>query len=283
MQNTTTFLVLIKLLIMKTKNRHLYFFKLAPCIAILMLQFQLASAQTTYYVKAGGNDNNNGLTMATAVKTIQRAVDLAGSSGDRIEIKEGTFYETVNVNKDNLTITNYDDGDVHVTAFDQLTTWTLHDVGKNIWKINFIPDDFDANGIGHLTKQTLSSGKIIQFLKVFANGQLMKISRYPNMPDQIDSILSPTKYGNPVKVYEDQKFRFYGTGYVQNESFYDAYAGAIFQAMIGTKFTPVQGLVNSGVTANGYGMGECLPANTLPGWQQAEYHFFPSSNSDRYP
>lgn len=46
----------------------------------------------TYYVRNFGNDNNDGLTVKTAKKTIQGGLDVAVSSNDTVDI-EGLFYE----------------------------------------------------------------------------------------------------------------------------------------------------------------------------------------------
>lgn len=254
---------------------------------IFILTIRPSFGQTTYYVKAGGNDSNSGLSIAAAVKTIQRAVDLA-SSGDRIEIKEGTFNETVSISKSDLIVTNYDNGNVFITAFDKIDSWTEYDTDKNIYVADFTPQDFDSTGIGHILKDANGSstppGAVTQFLQVFAkkgllNGQLMKISRFPKIPDPIDSILSPGHYGNKVKIYEDQKFRFYDP--IQPESFYQNLDGAIIQAMVGQKLSPVQGKIDGGTNDGVYSLGECLYNNTTKGWQNANYNFLPISNGDR--
>ncbi len=290
MQLITLFPEMIKSLMTRPENRRFYFFKLLLCAAILMLEFQLASAQTTYYVKSGGSDSNNGLTMATAVKTIQRAVDLAGNNGDRIEIKGATYHEKVTVTKSNLTITNYPGTEVYITALDPIddSAWTLCDTcsSNNIYYTQFIPDDFDETGISHLIENRSYGATMIQFLEVFArkdgeNGRLMKIARFPDMPDSIGGIFTPELYGNKVKVYEDRTFRFYGPE--QTQAFYESKKGGIFQAMIGTKFTPVQGLIEGGQSDSGFSLGYCLDANVVSGWKKVPVstHFFPLLSSDR--
>ncbi len=54
----------------------------------------IASAQTTYYVSTSGNDTNNGTSISTAWKTIQKAATSA-AAGSTINILKGTYNEHV--------------------------------------------------------------------------------------------------------------------------------------------------------------------------------------------
>lgn len=58
-----------------------------------------AGAQTTYYVRTSGNDTNDGLTPATALKTIQAAVGKCTKSGGgyTIVVGPGTYTERVRI------------------------------------------------------------------------------------------------------------------------------------------------------------------------------------------
>ncbi len=79
------------------------------------------AAQTfavNYYVKTTGNNANNGLTYATAFKTIQKALDVA-APGTTIFVGAGTFKERLwwsnSGSADNfITLTNYNGGIVYV-------------------------------------------------------------------------------------------------------------------------------------------------------------------------
>src|SRR5438105_4053502 len=69
------------------------------------------SGQVYYVDGAQGNDQNDGLTIATAWKTIQKSFD-AAVAGSTVMIKGGTYYEqlTVHVNGtagNPITFTNY--------------------------------------------------------------------------------------------------------------------------------------------------------------------------------
>ena len=60
-----------------------------------MLTASLASAQTYYFVdKSTGSDSSNGTTEATAWRTIQKALDVAGANSI-VQIKAGTYYENL--------------------------------------------------------------------------------------------------------------------------------------------------------------------------------------------
>lgn len=57
------------------------------------------TAATTYYVANNGNDNNNGLTPATAWKTLDHVSDQTFQPGDSILFRRGdTWRETLYVN-----------------------------------------------------------------------------------------------------------------------------------------------------------------------------------------
>ncbi len=53
------------------------------------------NAGTTYYVSREGSNRNDGLSPATAVKNIQKAIDIA-SEGDNILVAEGNYYGLMN-------------------------------------------------------------------------------------------------------------------------------------------------------------------------------------------
>jgi hypothetical protein len=73
----------------------------------------------SYFVDgASGNDAWNGLTWATAKRTIQAAVNTVTSgNGDYIFVKSGTYTENVNVNKGNLHLIGEDQHMVNVDSF----------------------------------------------------------------------------------------------------------------------------------------------------------------------
>ncbi len=68
--------------------------------AIVVIGFAAhADAQRTYYVRASGNDTNDGLTPATALRTIQAGVSkcTASGGGHRVVVGPGTYNERVRV------------------------------------------------------------------------------------------------------------------------------------------------------------------------------------------
>jgi hypothetical protein len=76
-----------------------------------------ASSLTVYYVDGAlGNDQNDGLTLATAWKTIQKSFD-AAVAGSTVKIKGGTYYEQLAVHVSGtagnpVTFTNYNNEQV---------------------------------------------------------------------------------------------------------------------------------------------------------------------------
>ena len=62
-------------------------------IALFILNSQLFSQGTIYFVKEDGNDNNAGTSWATAFATLQKALDSADSL-DQIWVAAGTYHPT---------------------------------------------------------------------------------------------------------------------------------------------------------------------------------------------
>ena len=68
-----------------------------------------------YYVDPDGNDLEAGTSWATAFETIQKALDTA-SSGDVIDVNEGTYYEAIDFNGLDCTLRSTDPNDWDVVA-----------------------------------------------------------------------------------------------------------------------------------------------------------------------
>ncbi len=68
--------------------------------------FQQAYA-ATYYVSPSGTDSNNGTSLSSPVKTINKALSKAKSSGDIIYVMTGTYVETVNIGQSGITLSAY--------------------------------------------------------------------------------------------------------------------------------------------------------------------------------
>lgn len=72
-------------------------------ITVLVLSSSFAYGQTTYYVnKANGSNRNDGKTPSTALKNIQKAVDIA-APGDNIYVAEGNYFGLLDCGNINIT------------------------------------------------------------------------------------------------------------------------------------------------------------------------------------
>ncbi|MBH8566255.1 right-handed parallel beta-helix repeat-containing protein [Nostoc sp. CENA67] len=79
--------------------------KSAPAFRIGSDKLALATSGTTYYVSPTGNDDNNGLTEGTALRTLQKAANKVKNPGDTVYIMNGTYTQDVtNPGKSLLTI-----------------------------------------------------------------------------------------------------------------------------------------------------------------------------------
>jgi parallel beta-helix repeat protein len=120
--------------------RHLKFANMARRLAVTTaVFFSLIStswAATTYYVANNGNDANNGTSINTPLKTIQRAMNKV-VAGDTVYVRGGTYREEITANrggtKDNyVTVSGYQNEVPVIKGSDIVTGWTLH--SGNIWK-----------------------------------------------------------------------------------------------------------------------------------------------------
>ncbi len=122
------------------------------------------SRATDYYVATNGNDSWPG-TLAQPFATIQKAADTV-AAGDAVQIRGGTYHESVVVNNRNgtssnrIAFKNYADETVVLDGTESLadigSTWTLHS--------------------GSIYKTTLSK----DIWQLFIDGRMQVIARWPN-------------------------------------------------------------------------------------------------------
>jgi hypothetical protein len=103
---------------------------------ICLLMALAAKAQTNYYVdSAAGNDNNNGTSLGTAWKTIQKACN-AATANSVVQIKAGTYHENIVVNVTGtngnpITFKNYNNDQVLIDGAGTSGTTLLTITNKN--------------------------------------------------------------------------------------------------------------------------------------------------------
>ncbi|QHW32980.1 carbohydrate-binding protein [Paenibacillus rhizovicinus] len=125
---------------------------------------QAAHAASNYYVAPGGSDSNNGTSLGTPFKTIQKAASVA-AAGDTVYIRGGTYRETVTPANSGTTgspinYQAYQGEDVLISGLDPVTTsWTAY--SGNIYSTNLTMGLGDENA-------------------VFVNGSNMTYARWPN-------------------------------------------------------------------------------------------------------
>lgn len=134
---------------------------------------QASAAATTYYVDGtNGSDTNNGTSLNTAFKTIQKAANVM-IAGDTSYIRTGTYRETVapvNSGSSGLPIKfkAYNNEVVTVNANDAITGWTQH--SENIYKASM---DWDfEKGYGNT---------------IFVDSNLADEARWPNNLKELDT------------------------------------------------------------------------------------------------
>ncbi len=77
--------------------------KMIVGIAVFILFYAGISGGTTYYVDPNGSNDSDGLSWATAFKTIQKGID-SSVNGDIVDVNEGTYYEDIDFNGKDITV-----------------------------------------------------------------------------------------------------------------------------------------------------------------------------------
>jgi hypothetical protein len=164
---------------------------------IISLLFAINSVTSAidYYVDQSslGNDLNNGTSLSTPFKTIQKAASMA-VAGDIVYIRTGTYRETVIPAKSGtagfpITFQAYNNEIVTISGTEFVTGWSLH--SGNIYKAA-MPGNF-------MTTVHNQSDQI------FVDGTMMSIARWPNntsfdpsypAKSMITGFVSKTSLGN---------------------------------------------------------------------------------------
>lgn len=144
---------------------------LAMTMALLLVYVPLLSwkpteafAATGYYVSTAGSDSNNGTSLSTPFKTIQKAASVA-QAGDSVTVRGGTYRETVTPANSGtaanpITYQAYPGENVTISGLDAVTSgWTAY--SGNIYYTNVTMGLADQNA-------------------VFVDGADMTYARWPN-------------------------------------------------------------------------------------------------------
>ena len=107
-------------------------------VAVVLLACCAVQAQS-FYVAVNGSDTNNGLSVSSPFKTIQKAANVA-QAGDTVYIRAGLYREQVSLSRSGsagnpITFTAYNGEEVRVTTTEILSGWTQH--AGNIYKVPF--------------------------------------------------------------------------------------------------------------------------------------------------
>ncbi len=134
------------------------------------------AAPTVYYVSPSGSDNNNGLSLGTSFRTIQKCANVV-AAGDTCLIRGGTYRETVVVPTSGaagnpIIFKNYDNESVTISGADVIpsTSWSLY--SSNIYRA---PMNWSLN------VRTSSPNNQVTNNQVFVDGQMMVEARWPNI------------------------------------------------------------------------------------------------------
>jgi len=105
-------------------------------IAVFFSLISSSWAATTYFVANNGNDLNNGTSISTPFKTIQKAMGKV-VAGDTVYVRGGTYREEITAYRGGsagnyVTVAGYEKEVPVIKGSEIVSGWTLH--GGNIWK-----------------------------------------------------------------------------------------------------------------------------------------------------
>ncbi|RKP49874.1 hypothetical protein D7Z26_18770 [Cohnella endophytica] len=230
--------------------------QLALCMALLLavsiasvLAPSVAHAAATYYVATTGSDSNNGTSLGTPFKTIQKAASVA-VAGDTVNIRAGTYRETVSpanngTSASPIVFQNYSGESVTISGLDAVTSaWTQY------------------SGNIYYTNTTMSLGDQDA---VFVDGAPMTYARWPNKTGASPMTNDGAMIGSgSLTSITDSGMPNQGSGY---------YNGGIVWFIAGAKWTA------HGATITGSGSGTVN--FTIPGDMGSEHNPGDISRGDR--
>jgi hypothetical protein len=130
------------------------------------------AAPTNYYVSLSGSDDNDGQSLNTAFRTIQKCAQVA-VAGDTCLIRAGVYRETVTPARSGtagspITFRAYNNEAVTISGADVVAGWSLHSgqIYKTAlaWNLN------------------VRNGAQVTNNQIFVDGQMMPEARWPNVP-----------------------------------------------------------------------------------------------------
>ncbi|OON95354.1 MAG: hypothetical protein ATN31_11150 [Candidatus Epulonipiscioides saccharophilum] len=122
--------------------------------------------------------------------TISEAIN-AASEGDSIVVHEGVYREKLDIDKEGLTITNFEDEYVLVTGLDLVTGFKdAEDHPTKGVKVAEVPESWKKSNL--------------EFSQVFINGVLGDMARHPNrtIEAMMDPLSEGSGYGSVTNVYK---------------------------------------------------------------------------------
>lgn len=160
----------------------------ASLVSILTLNFLLSgiaihAATTNYYVSTTGDDANDGTSLATPFRTIQKCNNVS-TPGTVCNIRGGTYREAVGTDKqgtatDPITFQPYNNEKVTIDARDTIdpSSWTLYDADKGIYKTNAMNWDL---GLGNN--------------QIFIDSTPLHEARWPNIDPGYEELYKDSAY-----------------------------------------------------------------------------------------
>jgi len=142
---------------------------------------------STWFVATNGSDSNPG-TLGAPFKTIQHAATIA-NTGDVVDIRGGTYHETVTPSHNGVTFQNYNNEAVTISGADPITGWTKS--SGNIYEANMPWDLGEGNN------------------QIFDNGSMVNEARWPNTSTNLSyptlaSVQSGGGGGNTITIHDSQ-------------------------------------------------------------------------------
>ncbi|NME72363.1 right-handed parallel beta-helix repeat-containing protein [Flammeovirga aprica] len=200
----------------------------------LLFCFIMAKGQTTYHVYSDEIpwETSNPVQENGKMYSINEAISKA-SDGDIIEVHEGIYREKLVVNKDNLTIKNYQNEYVLVTGAEVVNGWT---------KASGMAEGVYQASVSNLKFET-------EFTQLFDNGIEQVMGRHPNNTsgEMMDPMGENSGYALLSDVWKEEGENANGYATLEDENFPNVdLTGGIFRGLTGK----MRNYVIGNITAN---------------------------------
>jgi hypothetical protein len=231
-----------------------------------------AEAAKSYYVSNSGSDSNDGLSLSTPFRTIQRCAELA-AAGDTCLIRGGIYRETITPLHDGtsaapITFAAYNHEAVTINGADEVSGWSPS--AGQVYRTH-LTWNLNQRTWGQITNN-----------QVFVDGVMMPEARWPNIP-----VAHTTRLSNTDKARADSATRHSNSSATYSDNALNGFSENYWQGAkinFGPGYSTVHTTCDVTASTPGAIRLQCNPdpgaSNSRTTWNQEDY--YPSTGNYYY-